>query len=142
MTVTTTDVEHLLTELGAEHRLHRVAGTTPAAVPAAVTSTVLVSYTAFELAKGVRDARRELQEALAVAQDQIGVVAALTSLRMQAALDPRVDEEVLHTECLRLLELGGIGCLPQDQAVDAVVAMLEGWQQRQQLAATGRLAVA
>jgi molybdopterin biosynthesis enzyme MoaB len=139
MTVTTTDVERMLTGLGAELRQSAVR-LSPA--PSDVTSDVITAFVRVETTRAARDARRTLQEALAAAQDEVGTLAALTSLRMQAALDPRIDEEVLHTECLRLLELGGIGCLPQDQAVDAVVAMLEGWQQRQQLDGTGRLAVA
>jgi hypothetical protein len=142
MAWTTIDVEAALDDLGAEHRRHLAAGTAPAPVPAPINSAVVVSYTCYELARGLRDARRELHEALAAAQAEADTMAVLMKFRMGAALDPRLDEEQLLVECMTLLHLGGVGIIPQQRARDAVMAMLEGWQQRHQLAVTGRLAVA
>ncbi len=95
-----------------------------------------------EITQAAHAARIELQEALAAAQQEADHLAVLTKFRMGAALDPRMDEDQLLVEGLMLLELGGAGFMTQASARDAVMAMLEGWQQRQQLAATGRLAVA
>jgi hypothetical protein len=136
MAWTTIDVERALTQFGALLR------SMPTPTLSAVATAGTTALTRDTLDEALRGARRDLQETLAAAQDEARLLAVLTRFRMQAALDPRLDADGLHTECLMLLELGGVGYMRPDHAVAAVVAMLEGWQQRQELAATGHLAVA
>jgi hypothetical protein len=133
MAWTTIDVERALTQFGA---LLRSMPTPTLSAVASAGTTALIRDTFDE---ALRDARRELQEALAAAQREADTLAVLTKFRMGAALDPRLDEDQLLVECMTLLHLGGAGVISQAHARVAAVAMLEGWQQRQQLAATGRL---
>lgn len=90
---------------------------------------------AAHLAAGVRDSRRILSEALAAAQERAGREAFVVRMYLGGTLDPRMDAGQVLVEARLMLELGGAGVVDQDVAVEACVALLEGWDRRQQLTA-------
>ena len=85
------------------------------------------------LAAGVRDSRRILSEALAAEQCRVPDRAYLTTCYLDAALDPTMTEELLQAEMLSVMIAGGAGPLTAEYAVEACVALMEGWCHRQRL---------
>lgn len=118
---------------------HRAAARPVTGEQPTVTAPGPRAMAAAHLAAGLRDSRRILNEALARCTQLEMFLEVRARFVLDAALRPGLTEEEVLLECMTMLLSGHHGLLTQAAARELCVAMLEGWDHRQRLAA-GRAA--